>query len=284
MCVDSLNQSLTESIPNVTERPRHGGNGVVVLPSWVTVARRNDDMIKAGDVIGDFGAKTYDPFVRTDSGLLLAEEFSRLDVTRPRKLRDWVLRYGTLDLNNFEGPAAEEWYVATGVEFHDARFEAERDEVRMHLRALVRLSASRPSLTSRASWQEAWAYPDWMVPESASWGDHSWDATARLAAFWFNQSVEVALRPSVTLGQVFDFPLSPLIQLRWTSILAPIYLQLYESLRRITEGQSGAALCRECHLPFLQLDGRRTVFCTARERNRHNARNYRLVRTRLAGG
>jgi len=155
-----------------------------------------------------------------------------------------VLRYGTLDLNNFEGPAAEDWYVAAGVEFHDARFEAERDEVRMHLRALVRLSASRPSLASRASWQEAWAYPDWMVPESASWGDRSWDATARLAAFWFNQSVEVALRPSVTLGQVFDFPLSPLIQFRWTSILAPIYLQLYESLRRITEGQSGAAPCR----------------------------------------
>jgi hypothetical protein len=32
----------------------------------------------------------------------------------------------------------------------------------------------------------------------------------------------------------------------WVSILAPIHLQLFEALRRITEGEPGAAICHEC--------------------------------------
>jgi hypothetical protein len=119
-----------------------------------------------------------------------------------------------------------------------------------------------------------------MLPGSGAWRDHSWDATVRVAAVRFNRYVENALRPSVVLGQVGDLPLAPRIEFRWTSILAPIYLQLYESLRRITEDKPGAALCRECPLPFLQLDGRRTTYCNAAERNRHNARLHRLGRPR----
>ena len=52
----------------------------------------------------------------------------------------------------------------------------------------------------------------------------------------------------------------------WRSLLAPVYLQLLEGLRRVTEGQRGAALCRECGQPFLTLDARRLSFCTDRER------------------
>lgn len=61
----------------------------------------------------------------------------------------------------------------------------------------------------------------------------------------------------------------------WRSILSPIYLQLFESLRRITEDQPGAAICRECGRPFLVLDARRRFFCNERERFRHAQRERR---------
>jgi hypothetical protein len=61
----------------------------------------------------------------------------------------------------------------------------------------------------------------------------------------------------------------------WRSILAPIYLQLFEALRRITEGEPGAATCRECGRPFLILDARRRFFCNDRERFRYSQREHR---------
>ncbi len=61
----------------------------------------------------------------------------------------------------------------------------------------------------------------------------------------------------------------------WRSILAPVYLQLLEALRRVSEGNSGATSCRECGEPFLTLDARRSTFCTDRERLRHAQRDRR---------
>lgn len=61
----------------------------------------------------------------------------------------------------------------------------------------------------------------------------------------------------------------------WLSVLAPIYLQLFESLRRISEGEPGAAVCRECGKPFLVLDARRRFFCNDRERFRFSQRERR---------
>lgn len=61
----------------------------------------------------------------------------------------------------------------------------------------------------------------------------------------------------------------------WQSVLAPIYLQLFEALRRITEGEPGAATCRECKRPFLVLDARRRFFCNERERFRYAKRQQR---------
>jgi hypothetical protein len=46
-------------------------------------------------------------------------------------------------------------------------------------------------------------------------------------------------------------------------------------LRRITEGEPGAAICRECGQPFLVLDARRRFFCNAREQFRHSKRGQR---------
>jgi hypothetical protein len=58
----------------------------------------------------------------------------------------------------------------------------------------------------------------------------------------------------------------------WGSILAPIYLQLLEGLRRVSEGKPGATWCRECGEVFLTLDARRSTFCTDRERVRYAQR------------
>jgi hypothetical protein len=71
----------------------------------------------------------------------------------------------------------------------------------------------------------------------------------------------------------------------WHSVLAPIYLQLFESLRRISEGEPGAAVCRECGQPFLVLDARRRFFCNDRERFRFAQRERRRrLATEAQGG
>jgi hypothetical protein len=74
-------------------------------------------------------------------------------------------------------------------------------------------------------------------------------------------------------------PIQVVERRRWGSILAPIYLQLLEALRRVSEGQSGAGSCRECGEPFLTLDARRSSFCTDRHRLRfaQRARRQRLA-------
>jgi hypothetical protein len=61
----------------------------------------------------------------------------------------------------------------------------------------------------------------------------------------------------------------------WRSLLAPVYLQLLEGLRRVSDGQSGATWCRECGQPFLTLDARRSSFCNDRERFRFAQRERR---------
>jgi hypothetical protein len=61
----------------------------------------------------------------------------------------------------------------------------------------------------------------------------------------------------------------------WGSLLAPVYLQLLEGIRRVSDGQNGATLCRECHQPFLTLDARRSSFCNDRERFRFAQRERR---------
>lgn len=61
----------------------------------------------------------------------------------------------------------------------------------------------------------------------------------------------------------------------WRSLLAPIYLQLFEGLRRVSEGESGATWCRECDEPFLTLDARRSSFCNDRHRFRFAQRERR---------
>jgi hypothetical protein len=82
-------------------------------------------------------------------------------------------------------------------------------------------------------------------------------------------------REGESLEDRFPGPLTVHERRWWTSLLAPVYLQLLEGLRRVTEGQRGAGLCRECGQPFLTLDARRSSFCTDRERFRFSQRERR---------
>jgi hypothetical protein len=87
------------------------------------------------------------------------------------------------------------------------------------------------------------------------------------------------------LTYIWEGPLEVHERRWWRSLLAPVYLQLLEGLRRVTEGHSGAAFCRECGQPFLTLDARRSSFCNDRERFRfaQRERRKRLSEPRRSG-
>lgn len=92
------------------------------------------------------------------------------------------------------------------------------------------------------------------------------------------------LLPHVTIAARFEIglpwvdPAVPMLvteRRRWRSVLSPVFLQLFEGLRRITEGQRGAAFCKECGEPFLTLDARRSSFCNDQHRFRFSQRARR---------
>jgi hypothetical protein len=132
------------------------------------------------------------------------------------------------------------------------------------------------------------AYSQWSIADAFSVGaDLAHDLTA---GWWGLAELERRLiapnaiwasERQVDIGWVPDAqddargPLAVRERHQWSSVLAPIYLQLLEGLRRVTEGKRGAALCRECGQPFLTLDARRSYFCTDRERLRHAQRERR---------
>jgi hypothetical protein len=146
-----------------------------------------------------------------------------------------------------------------------------------------------------SGWRDVWDdYDDGSLP-SGRW------STGRLSADWWGLvelerrllepyvlraaefQVEVrragferALsREGESMTDLFPAPLVVHERRWWSSLLAPVYLQLLEGLRRVTEGQRGAGLCRECGQPFLTLDARRSSFCTDRERFRFSQRERR---------
>lgn len=115
----------------------------------------------------------------------------------------------------------------------------------------------------------------------------TWEETVELARLVLEPYLQIAVERLFTTDLVprsSDEDSSRILVPRekrvWRSVLLPIQLQIFEALRRITEGQPGAATCRECGRPFLVLDARRRFFCNERERFR-NAQRER--RKRLAG-
>ena len=153
-----------------------------------------------------------------------------------------------------------------------------------------------------SDWEYEWAGYDITAPPS---GRH---ATGRLSSDWWGlvelerrlvspyvrraseRIVEIRragyqreiTRDSERLSEDFPAPLMVHERRWWDSLLAPVYLQLLEGLVRVTEGQRGAAICRECGNPFLTLDARRSSFCTDRERYRYGQRMHRRRLSRFA--
>lgn len=135
------------------------------------------------------------------------------------------------------------------------------------------------------SWEGEAASPDGPLPsdpaEKARVLGTTWDLTIALERLLILPYVARAVERRFTAvferseGSDARSVLMPREERVWQSILAPIHLQLFEALRRITEGEPGAAICRECGQPFLVLDARRRFFCNVREQFRHSKREQR---------
>jgi hypothetical protein len=149
-----------------------------------------------------------------------------------------------------------------------------------------------PSAAWRTQWQDYWTGPD---------GPDGWRPWGRLSADWhgllelerrlIEPYVLRAGERELRIGRRFsrtgrssdgrtparrhEARIEVHEVRHWRSLLAPVYLQLFEAVRRVSEGKSGAALCRECGQPFLTLDARRTSFCNDRERFRFSQRSRR---------
>jgi len=70
-------------------RPRFAGEGRLRLPLDVQILYRANDFGARGDILGELADAGYDPFERVASGLLLAEEFARVDLMHRKTARDW---------------------------------------------------------------------------------------------------------------------------------------------------------------------------------------------------
>lgn len=383
----------------VSLRPRFAGEGRLRLPLNVQVLYRANDFGAKGDVLGELADAGYDPFERVASGLLLAEDFARVDLTHRRTARNWYQAHGVLDLAHFfpgDDFESHDW-PPDDDSFHDAPHNVlqQQANVRWHLTALARLSDEReeadpprPGWQPHEGWDPAWARPALLDPTGgalwlggssnfemritplmqhyarfedvvkggslseynlagvtrkqfteqwwptahaawqritaegipilwvplASWYQEDWtdydievgppsgrSPVGRLSADWWGlvelerrllapyvrraaeYQVEIGraglerdlTREGESLGDRFPGPLVVHERRWWSSLLAPVYLQLLEGLRRVTEGQRGAAFCKECSQPFLTLDARRSSFCTDRERYRFSQRDRR---------
>lgn len=378
-------------------RPRFAGEGRLRLPASVQILYRSSGHGAQGDIVGELADAGYDPFERVTSGLLLAEEFARVDLTHRTAARQWYEEHGVLDLAQFfplDEFEARDHLVAEPA-FHDSLLDVlqQQDNVRWHLLSLARLSDHLPDGGQPRSgwapaegWDPRWVQPvirapsellwlggstnyethieslmqraarpegifketplseltlphgmsptefeDWWrqarsayekivaegipilwVPESEwayEWSEYDIEVgppsgrsvTGRLSSDWWGlvelerrllaayvrkaaeYQVEIRrggyerdlTREGEKLTDHFPGPLIVYERRWWSSLLAPVYLQLLEGLRRVTEGQRGAAFCRECGQPFLTLDARRSSFCTDRERFRFSQRERR---------
>ncbi len=315
-------------------RPRFGDGGRLRLLEGQLSPHADGWTEIVGSIAGD---RDWDPFERTSSGLLLAEDFARARLDDVGTLRAWITDHGALDLRHTF--PADSWQPYRDPQPSDTlvfldpidQYPVQQDTVRWHLLSLARLSQD-PGI-----WQSQWmtvglrcqepllidasesaflrylqlgddaasrGIPTIWVPYSQWWdgwsalavGEH-WPAhpgqhlTADRAGHL--ELLRRLLEPHVRIAARFEvelpwpdaaYPMLVTEQRRWRSVLSPIYLQLLEGLRRVTEGQRGAAFCKECGEPFLTLDARRSSFCNDQHRFRFSqrARRGRLEKERAA--
>ena len=223
-----------------------------------------------------------------------------------RRTRDWDPAFGQLVLDGGDngdlivgGPDAG---VTPGIrprELDDRDLtEEEHLAIAETARRVRKATADWPVVrVSDDAWSASWDAPGESLggdlpdlpEEKARVVGTTWDGTVQLERLLLGPYVTRAVERRFTLvveAQDVDGEarrvLVPREERGWRSILAPIHLQLLEALRRITEGEPGAAICRECGRPFLVLDARRRFFCNARQRFR-NAQRERRRRLREEG-
>lgn len=284
-------------------RPRLGSEGRVVLPAAVTVTRpaapgEPGDVLAAFDDAGVFRVgeagrgPTTDPFARRPDGLLLAESFARLDLRRPRIARAWFLENGVPDLGGFDrepdvrrGPDGRWWHRdgGRGVEF-------EQRQVAYYMGVVLAITRVLPPPSGEGLDWNPDEYPNvYGDPVGRPPGDDApmarilFEVEADSIAAYVMRAMQPEIDPLGTrppTGRPLyagapPHSFGPSVRLEWRSVIAPIYLQLYEALRRVSEGRPGARTCAECGQVFLVLDGRREKFCTNAEFARNRQRRYR---------
>jgi hypothetical protein len=216
-----------------------------------------------------------------------------------RRTRDWDPAFGQvmLEVSNegqlvVGGPDAGVWPGIRPPELDGAQdlTPAQRREIEHIEQRVGAATAEWPVVrVSERGWR-----PHWVARGSAAMGlpgapedkarvlGTTWPLTVALERLLLAPYVERAVERRFTVtsevqeieGEAREV-LVPRDERAWRSVLAPIYLQLFEALRRITEGEPGAAVCRECGRPFLVLDARRRFFCNERERTRFAQRERR---------
>ena len=217
-----------------------------------------------------------------------------------RSTRDWDPQFGPLVINGPDGDlviggpdAGSNRASVSSIELRRRLF-ADDPELQRQADADARLLGATADWPVVAVGEPAW-FGEWLrtdggpgvvLPEDsrekAKVLGSTWDQVVglerRLIAPYVARAVERRFSIEFERRDADGGPRSVLVPREariWQSILAPIYLQLFEALRRITEGEPGAATCRECGQPFLVLDARRRFFCNDRERFRFSQRQRR---------
>ncbi len=249
----------------------------------MSVRRLTTAQATKGDIIGTFGERFGDPFERLPNGLLLVEDFGRLELSRPRQLRSWIQANGAFALAEFYrddalgGPGSGPVGLRLGFQDHWSHVWREQTTVRGLLLAMVELSAGRSvTFVPNGETDESLETLRSIATITGHGAGSELGEALRSQAFVIGWYVERALAVSYEVAWgVKGNPLGLELRRKWESVLAPMYLQLFEALRRISEGRPGANRCRECGFPFLVLDARRTAYCSAGHGNRYRQRLLR---------
>ncbi len=273
-----------------------GGGDAVLIGDYIVA--------NPGDVTGPPGS-ILEPL---DSGLLLVEEFDRLNIEDRDALAAWVARRGPFEFEPNRANTRRQ---------KEARILADspmsRDDLLEYLAARPVHHGPHPSFRQRAAAAMDAAYmrkhgyvvdaisdvrihhkqiQDWLPtlvdPDPAGF---------RMTVHSLRIPVPPSKRPTFRvwlLGQhleslvtdALDFLVTDRsdgrddgvqygVEVIWTSVLQPMYLQIFMAYLRALDGNRAAARCRDCGRVFLILDGRRSTYCNVRCRNRFNVREFR---------